>query len=279
MNKLLFGVCVLLVSSNCFAWDSMGHRVVAEIAYEHLDAQAKQMTNDLIDYLADAYPYSSTFQTASAWADYLKQDDVHAFDNWHFDNLPISIDNAPTRPANSTNLLWAINQCIAILKSAKSNQYEKAFFLRFLLHLVGDASQPLHCADRFSKDYPNGDEGGNLFMTNNGTFENLHAYWDDGLGLFDNYCTASLSKSRQAKCLAAKIESDYPEPSLGTKVNDLNPNDWINESFTLAKNVAYQTPEGKPLSTAYLKQGQPIVEQQLALAGYRLANLLNSIFG
>ena len=35
--------------------------------------------------------------------------------------------------------------------------------LRLLIHYVGDFHQPLHCIDRYSDDYLNGDIGGNLF--------------------------------------------------------------------------------------------------------------------
>ena len=64
----------------------MGHRIIGEIAYEHLNPIAKSKANQLIDYLSDAYPYSSNFQTANSWADYIKQDGVRTFDTWHFYN-------------------------------------------------------------------------------------------------------------------------------------------------------------------------------------------------
>ena len=38
---------------------------------------------------------------------------------------------------------------------------EKAIYLTWLMHLVGDIHQPLHCAAVFSEQFPNGDKGGN----------------------------------------------------------------------------------------------------------------------
>jgi hypothetical protein len=279
MIKNCLIILLILASPYCYAWDSMGHRVIAEIAYNHLDGKAKEETNNLIDYMADAYPYNSSIQTASNWADAIKDDDVHTFDNWHYIDQPISTNSTPTPPINNTNIVWAINQCIDVLKSPKSNEYEKSFFLRFLMHLVGDASQPLHAATRYSENFPNGDEGGNLFMTNNGHDSNLHGYWDNGLGFFEKNCNLSISKAGQARCLSSKIQIEYPESYFGSKTTDLDPNDWVKESYLIAKNFAYNTPDNKPLSQEYTNQGQVLVEQQLALAGYHLANLLNSIFG
>lgn len=269
MLRFLAFIILTFSAFASFAWNATGHRVIGEIAYAHLTPKAKDRVNQLVEYLSDAYPYSSTFQTANAWADYLKEDDVEVFNAWHFYNLPYD-DASKTPPP--PNLLWALNQSIMILKSDKSNQFEKAFFLRFLLHFEGDAHQPLHCIDR-------NDRGGNLFLIQNNNYSNLHAYWDSGLGLFDEKCGLSPSKSRRVACFAQRFQEDYPEQYFGQKAQDLNPQDWTNESYTLAKNTVYQTPQNGVLSADYLKQGRQIAEQQVTLAGYRLANLLNSIFG
>jgi hypothetical protein len=176
----------------------------------------------------------------------------------HFYNKPFSLDNTPTHPAQTPNLVTALNQSIAVLKSPKSNQYEKAFFIRFLMHLTGDIHQPLHCINFFSAEYPNGDNGGNAEP------EKLHAQWDNGLGLFDEHCGISSSKAKRANCFADKIQVEYPESYFASKANELNPQDWADESFELAKSH---------------NQSQTIIKQQLALAGYRLANELNLLLG
>jgi hypothetical protein len=38
-----------------------------------------------------------------------------------------------------------------------------SFHLRMLIHYIGDIHQPLHASSRYTKDYPDGDEGGNFF--------------------------------------------------------------------------------------------------------------------
>jgi hypothetical protein len=276
---LLASLIMLIFFKSAYAWNAMGHRIIGEIAYGHLTPQSKIKVDQLINYLSDAYPYSSNFQTANGWADTIKQDGAHTFDSWHFYNQPYSIDNTPVIPPATENLVWAINQSYNILQNPKTNQFEKAFFLRFLLHFVGDAHQPLHCINRFSKNFPAGDRGGNLFITHNKNYDNLHAYWDDGLGLFDERCGFSSSKSKRAKCFAEKFQKTYPINYFGDKSNNLNPEDWTQESFIIAKNSVYQTPENQPVSQTYINNNQEIIEQQITLAGYRLANSLNKLLG
>ena len=56
-----------------------------------------------------------------------------------------------------------------------------SFHLRLLIHYIGDIHQPLHASSRYTKDYPEGDEGGNAFKVHVNASEqitNLHALWD-----------------------------------------------------------------------------------------------------
>ena len=58
-----------------------------------------------------------------------------------------------------------------------------SFNLRMLIHFTGDIHQPLHTTSRFSKDFPNGDLGGNKFhltprANSTDPITNLHALWD-----------------------------------------------------------------------------------------------------
>jgi hypothetical protein len=59
-------------------------------------------------------------------------------------------------------------------------QFEKAWALRFFVHLVGDLHQPLHVTSRCTKAMPECDAGGNLFPLT-GTPNELHALWDEAM--------------------------------------------------------------------------------------------------
>ena len=51
--------------------------------------------------------------------------------------------------------------------------------------------------------------------------------------------------------------------------------DWAMESHNIAKEHVYVIPEDRKLGEGYYQANLPVVDQQLAKAGVRLAKLLN----
>ncbi len=176
-----------------------------------------------------------------------------------------------TVPEHKQNVVWAIQQSRKVLHSDKSNDFEKAFFLRMLIHLVADIHQPLHCVSLYSEQYPKGDAGGNLYTVQSGYGDNLHAVWDNGVGYFRRY-----TGKNRINSMAKAITKDYPPLHLRQQINRLRPQQWLDESAQIANDFVYQALSDQRLSREYLQQGRDIVELQLALAGYRLATILNS---
>ena len=54
--------------------------------------------------------------------------------------------------------------------------------------------------------------------------------------------------------------------------------DWANASYQLAKDDAYNIPNNGELDTTYVDANQPVIDEQLAVAGLRLAAILNAAF-
>ena len=73
----------------------------------------------------------------------------------------------------------------------------KAVALAWLLHLVGDIHQPLHCSSRVTPDeaLPRGDAGGNTFRLDDN--RNLHGYWDRILG-------EAIAPARSKRCTSLR---------------------------------------------------------------------------
>jgi hypothetical protein len=99
----------------------------------------------------------------------------------------------------------------------------------------------------------------------------LHAFWDDLLG-------KSNAAPDQAITAAAALQP--AEASLAAQQDE---NDWISESFAIAKKSVYASPIGDgdgpfTLTDTYQKESIKIAKQQIALAGTRLAALLNDAF-
>lgn len=275
-KKILILLC-LIFSTTTFAWNSNGHRIIAEIAYANLTPQAKKQIDKLTQQFDPGYNGRSRFLYAAIWPDKIKFDGVNAFDSWHFIDKGFSTDGTPI-PSNQTeNVVWAIGQSEHTILSPTANNVEKATALSFLIHFVGDAHQPMHCTERYSKQFPAGDKNGLLFPISDTNANNLHNYWDGGLGLFP--IVASPMPGKIIGQIARQFQQDYPEQKFGATTANLNAQAWANESFQMGKNFAYTNiQENSKPSVQYIAKGRDIAESQIALAGYRLANLLNKLF-
>ena len=270
---------LLLLCPRLLAWSMTGHMIVAQIAWQYMKPDARQEADRLIKILAEADPKMDQFIAASTWMDGLKNDQFKFFNHWHFIVQPYLQDESIKPPATSKeNVTWAIEQAVETLKKRRSSDFAKALSLRFLIHLVGDIHQPLHATTLYNQTFPEGDLGGNRFELK-GKFKNLHSFWDGTAGLFPSTSLSEDQWQTQISEYAAKVEKEIPRSSL-ENVNNAEPRIWSSESHKLAITHAYVgiAPHQKP-SDVYRTQAQTIIVKQLALGGYRLADLLNELLG
>ena len=129
--------------------------------------------------------------------------------------------------------------------------------------------QPLHGIQRFSSATPDGDAGGNLVkVCDGGTACNkrLHGTWDGAAG---GNSSVSLPCARPSGSRTrTRRASISPIPANRS------------ESAEIAKNYVYSAPIGQgagpyTLTPAYKDKAREIAEERIALAGARLAKLLN----
>lgn len=269
MIRIIYTVLLLLVAFNNYAWNAVGHQLVAQIAYDNLTPEARQMCDTYNRYLDSFWP-SPNFVVAASWLDQIRKNDIHWFDNLHYIDLPFSRDQTKLTRVQSSNALWGIKQAISVLSSKKSNTIDKGLSLRILSHLVGDIHQPLHTATKISKRLPKGDMGGNLLkLAPNPIGNNLHQYWDNGGGVL----IGSGEKS-QVKNKALQLEKRW---SCKTANSQKKPAQWIKDSHTLALTEVYTTTPRRIPGKRYQLRAQTITEKQILFAGCRLAMLLNGI--
>lgn len=274
--KLLLIILLCLLSPVSFSWSATGHRLIGFIAYQNLNNHTRQVVNHITAVKFHSQYPDNRFMKASIWPDLLRINGNHQYDHWHFINLPIIHNNRQTLPLYPDNIIWAIQHSIKELKQNNLTIKQQAWYLSFLLHLIGDASQPLHCATLYSTIFPNGDQGGNLFAIKSTHANNLHQLWDQGLGLW--YTHGHYMRYKALKSLAQIIMKRYPISTFTIKLTDSNARHWVQRSHALALKYAYTiSPETTP-SASYIKNGTQVVMQQIAVAGYRAAILLNQIF-
>jgi hypothetical protein len=202
----------------------------------------------------------------------------------HFIDKPFSApDGLPLPSIPSPNAQDSIALFRAVLASSDPDPL-KAYDLSWLLHLVGDIHQPLHATTRVTSGLPDGDDGGNqvkLSCANCPT--NLHSFWDDLLGV-----TTKLQAPPDEKGLPdppsirAIIKAAKKLPGANATASAVaSEADWASESFEAAESSAYPglVPVANghfSLPSGYRTAAKRLAKKRIALAGARLANLLNN---
>lgn len=284
------------------AWGTDGHTIVAHIADYYLSPEVQAvLRNDL---------YNVSLNNASEWCDDF---DHHPEGSWseplHFIDYPghaCAFDWATDCKNDWCNTGAIVNYSKQIFNPniAKSDRFVA---LKFLIHMVGDIHQPLHVS---SKD----DLGGNAialpfphFSTLEANWSNpktnLHSVWDDKIvvqAIYDIEDNNTLKASFVPIYHDWQLIADMLEKRLGGEWAT-NKSAWqatvagsrneatlraglsvvAQETATRGCMYAYNYANGSAvrdgdiLDRDYYLRGRPIVEEQLAKGGVRLAQLLH----
>lgn len=248
MLRLLLMLIGCALATQALAWGAQGHAVVAAIAWQGLQPKARQEVARLL-----ALEPGQTLESIATWADEHRSAATGA---WHYVNFPRSTCSyEPLRDCpDGKCVVAAIARQQAVLASHASDG-ERLKALKYLVHLVGDVHQPLHAG------YAD-DRGGNRFQLRAFTRgSNLHALWDGGLLRpmdLDNTALVAVLQSLDS----------------GADGQDLNVVHMAQESCRIVA-LADFYPQNE-VSDAYVQRFRPVVQQRLALAGTRLAAMLNA---
>ncbi len=257
MKKFLVVISVLIFSNGISAaedWGKTGHRVVGEIAEKYLSKKTEKQISKLLDGHSLAF--------VANYADDIKSDRQYdAFSPWHYVNFPFGEKYETYPKSEKGDIIQAIEKCITVLKNENSSREDKVFYLKMLIHFVGDLHQPLHVglAD---------DKGGNNFQVrwfNDGS--NLHSVWD--YKMLDFY---EMSYTEVATNTDVLSKEQVEAIKKGSVI------DWMYESRALCENIYDHTEVGGKLSYNYMYEYMDTLRSQLQKGGIRLAKLLNEIF-
>jgi S1/P1 nuclease len=285
------------VATESRRWNSTGHEVIAAIAWSHLTPLVRTKVVALLRHgppeahLGDLEPTSGTpderarrlFVAASTWSDLIRNREIaqHAYDRsaWHYADTfwkekDGKIEPLPEMRPGAENAVERISAMRAVLAAAGADS-SRAVALAWIEHLVGDIHQPLHASSRVTPELPKGDRGGNDFRLG-GNPNSLHAYWDDILDLVerpDGDLEAGVDR------WASVIEERHPISSFTAAELDAGVDVWARESVEIAQRVLYPPTlaEHAVPSAEYRKTADGVAETRIALAGYRLAAVLNKV--
>jgi hypothetical protein len=236
----------------------MAHRAATRLAETRLTPRAQAIIRDLLDS-------GESLTDASTWADEYSRD-IPGSAAWHFVNVPITAPRYSPRDCHNNCVVSRFEEFRRVLADPAAPKPRRTMALRYVVHLLEDAHQPLHVGDRR-------DRGGNSVQLRffRDDFTNLHQVWDSGLlrqGYHDErdlvFDLIDLAREPQAR--------DWPKGQI---------EDWVNESLEVARQ-AYHLPgsreylrSGMRLGRDYQEANLPLALQRLSQAGVRLSDVLN----
>lgn len=291
MKLVLALLAICLAVSPVAAFWSTGHMIVAQIAYNELKridpTYLAQIENEIKVLKQYSVEDLDTFVESAVWADDNKDIQWTAFNNWHFIDTPVILDewSGPTsvEPMNATFAIAEMRKTLTNKGTPKFNsQLAISFAWRYLIHLVGDIHQPLHASTLYSSSYPNSDFGGNSFKltySQNPDVTNLHALWDACVDQYGSiWAPMNQTEEQTIQSIAASLTQAFPRDALAARLAKKDVQSWVDESYVISKTQVYA--DIKPNTTPsqdYIDSRRKIINEQLAVAGYRLADLMDTL--
>ncbi|HLP52312.1 MAG TPA: S1/P1 nuclease [Chitinophagales bacterium] len=250
LQNLLLTLTFMALHNFGFAWGFAGHKISGAIAAKYITPAAK---DSLAVYLGGV----SMSETA-AWMETVRADKTYDYlKPFHY----VNVEKGKEYDTSSHgNIISELNIVMDELRNrAKYSKEHTATNLRILFDLVGDLHQPLNVG------YPADRGGNNVAVTFLNRPSNLHRVWH--YDIIEQYGISYESSLGKITGMPQK------------KLEALKPIDfiaWMNESRELLPQV-YDFSNPK-IDAAYCNKNKPVIEKQLAISGYRLAEILNEVF-
>jgi hypothetical protein len=251
---LVFTLSTQISLSNNLDWGKTGHRVVGEFAEQNLTKRAQRKIDKILNGQSLAF--------VSTYADDIKSDSRYKkYDVWHYVNFPLDKNYGDQPTDEKGDIIKGIQECIAVLKNPNTNESDQAFYLKLLVHFIGDLHQPMHIGQAE-------DKGGNDIQVQwFGKGSNLHRVWDSEM--IDGYDMSYTELTENLPAISNEEKAKIMQSDLM---------DWVAETRETTKKVYASVQSGDKLGYNYSYDYFETVRTQLQKAGLRLAKVLNEIY-
>lgn len=235
-------------------WGKTGHRAVGEIADEYIKSKTKRKIAEILD--------GQSLALVSTFGDDIKSDSRYRnFNTMHYVNMPFGVKYENSEKNSQGDLVTGIEKCKAVILDKNATKKDKAFYLKLLVHFMGDLHQPMHVGRAE-------DKGGNdIQLRWFGSGTNLHAVWDSKM--IDGFDMTYTELAGNADKIS-KEQVKFLQKGTIT--------DWANETQTYAIKAYASVEAGDKLSYNYSYENFETVRSQLQKGGIRLAKVLNDLF-
>jgi hypothetical protein len=296
---LVVGLWLPAAAAPALAWGPEAHVMVGAMAEAHLTPQALAKVRALLaqdkDVSGKPQPHAHLDEVAT-WAD--KWRPLHPETGpWHYVDIPLDAktydearDCHQGKDAKESNcVVVKLAQFVRTLADTSKSDEARLEALKYVVHLVGDITQPMHAETKYSPDGREDLGGNNVKVEYYGQATNLHFVWDQSIPEKHHGWAWALPPDyeidREAARFAATIMDARLAPAdrkrwaeSGTLASiDARVIAWANEAHAIAPAAYANMPVYKPGATedGYQTWAWPIVELQLQKASVRLATILN----
>ena len=279
MKRRISRIIILIIVCLCagaygtpaWAWGQEGHRIIAKIAYDHMSRKARKNVDRIMGQRGIIY--------WANWPDEIKSDTIYAQsikDGWHYQDFAEGMSDSLVAdalvhyPTEGGNLFRALDSLILffILRddeystiAEKAKDTDLVHVLRFIIHLSGDRYCPMHMAHM-------DDKGGNAVkMKWFGGNTNLHAVWDTKLIESQRYSYTEY---------AQMIEDEFGWKRKA--IEQATDEELLRQSYHMVEDIYRYQETWDGNTYHYIYRWHKDCEEQLYIAGIRLAKLLNEIF-
>lgn len=284
MLSITTTVIALITAPFAAAWGDLGHETVGYIAQNFVKSSTKSWAQSILDDSSSSY-----LANASTWADSYKYTDEGAFSApFHYidaeDNPPetcnVHFDRDCGDAGCSVSAIANYTLRVQNVDGDLSGE-EVGDALKFLIHFLGDITQPLH-DEAF-------EVGGNeVNVTFDGEDTNLHSIWDTEMpeqlrGGYELSDAEAWANNLTAEIKTGAFRSQSAQWLEGLDIGDAKASAmiWARDankfvcSVVMPNNVTEL--ESGDLYPGYYHSAIGTVELQIAKAGYRLAKWLDGL--
>lgn len=248
-------VLSLLCVESAFGWGKMGHDAVAYIAECNLTPKAQKRIDRILDGRSIVY-YAS-------WMDEIRTTPAYQHTTyWHTGpvNEQLRYDDSLLSP--NGNVIYGLETVLSKLENWKSlDDSTLAVSVRQIVHMIGDMHCPVHAKlpdikgkydiELFGKVYP------------------YHAVWDSHI----------IERRHKWHYMEWQQQLDRCSKREKKAICEGDVRDWFFDTASVARQIYDSVPRGSSCDNDFINEMSPIAERQILKAGYRLAKVLNGIFG
>lgn len=252
------------------------------------------------------------FLECARWADDSKFTNNDRL-TWHTARWAVVSDDAPQEAHDAVAArqgrpvgqgIEALELTYGMLSNPESSPTERVWALCWMMHVLGDVHQPMHVSDLFSKQFPTGNMAGSMGYVMDPVTEipiTLHILWDTNVlrvptldevdrhmaNFMKKYPRSSFPELEAHPITEAGFFREWALESHQVAVDwaadvdmaidpdtDQTSEELVAKMINFILNGVAPVDDAPDLSAGYWGKVQSTAEQRIAIAGYRMADLI-----